>query len=194
MLITMLVAAVGVHRTLRRRVPGGWVFAIAFRREAFGSPDVSYTAAATLPPSRRCRVNGALHDELLLVTGLAPVFQTNLRAEPCEALCASDASPSGTGGLRCARHTGSLARPVRLGWRQENTCAWMGKAKNRRATCTMYVQPLHHSLARRLLVLVDSRVVLGTVPKRRSSSRKINFLLRNKGSGASRMTSHSNWY
>ena len=31
---------------------------------------------------------------------------------------------------------------------------------------------------RRLLVLVDSRVVLGAVSKGRSSSRKINFLLR----------------
>ena len=45
-------------------------FANAFRREVFASLDVSYIAAATLPPSRRCRVNGALLDELLFVTGL----------------------------------------------------------------------------------------------------------------------------
>ena len=51
MLITMLVAAVGVNRTLLRRLLGGWAFALAFRREAFASLDVSYTAAATLPPS-----------------------------------------------------------------------------------------------------------------------------------------------
>ena len=69
LLITMLVAAVGVNRTLLRRILGGWAFALACRREAFTSLDVSYTTAATLPPSRWCRVNGALLDELALVTG-----------------------------------------------------------------------------------------------------------------------------
>ena len=68
-------------------------FALAFRQEVFASLDVSYTAAATLSPSRRCRVNGALLDERLLVTGLAPSLQMNLRAEPCEKLYATDASP-----------------------------------------------------------------------------------------------------
>ena len=33
---------------------------------------------------RRCRLSRALLDELLLVTGLAPALETNLREEPCE--------------------------------------------------------------------------------------------------------------
>ena len=59
---------------------------------------MSYTAATVLHPSRRCRVNGALLDELLLVTGLAPLLQTNLRSDPCETLYAAGASPGGAGG------------------------------------------------------------------------------------------------
>ena len=47
MLITMLVAAVGVNRTLLERLLGGCAFALAFRREAFVSFDVSLTAAVT---------------------------------------------------------------------------------------------------------------------------------------------------
>ena len=43
-------------------------------------------------------MNGALLDELLLVTGLAPLLQTNLRAKPCEKVYATNASPSGAGG------------------------------------------------------------------------------------------------
>ena len=56
MVITMLISAVGVNRTLLRRLLGGWAFALAFRRVA--SLDVSYTAATTLTLSRRCRLNG----------------------------------------------------------------------------------------------------------------------------------------
>ena len=88
MLVTMLISAPGVTRTLLRRFLGGWA----------SSLDVSYTAATTLPPSRRCRLNGSLLDVLLLVTGLAPLLETSLRAEPCEKLYATDASPSGAGG------------------------------------------------------------------------------------------------
>ena len=77
-LTTMMVAAVGVHRTLLHRLLGGCAFALAFQREVFASFDVSYSAAVTLLPSRRCRVSGALLDELLLVIGLAPLLRTNL--------------------------------------------------------------------------------------------------------------------
>ena len=65
MFMTMLVCAVGVNRTVLQR----WASALA-------SLDVSYIAAATLPRCRRCRVNGVLLDEHLLVTGLAPLLQT----------------------------------------------------------------------------------------------------------------------
>ena len=37
-------------------------------------------------------------DELLLITGLAPLLETNLRVEPCEKLYTTDASPGGAGG------------------------------------------------------------------------------------------------
>ena len=84
MLMTMLVAAVGVSRTLSLRLLGGWAVALGFRREVFASHDVSKTRGTTLPPSRRCRMNGTLLDELLLVTGFAPLLRTNL--------------PSGAGG------------------------------------------------------------------------------------------------
>ena len=96
--VTMLISAVGVNRTLLRRLLGGWAFALAFRREVFASLDVSNTAATSLPPSRRFRLNGSLLHELLLVTRLARLLETNLRAEPCETHYATDASPSGAGG------------------------------------------------------------------------------------------------
>ena len=121
-LITMLISALGTNRALLRRLlgrgrgrgrGGGGAFALPFRRQVFASLDVSYTAAATFPPSRRCRLNGALRDELPLVTGLAPIKETNLRAEPCETLYATDASPRAAGG--CVHWTRGVARLVRLG-------------------------------------------------------------------------------
>ena len=118
MLVTMLISAMGVNRTLLQRLLGGWAFALVFQREVFASLDVSYTATS-LPPSRRCRLKGALFDELLLVTGLAPPLETSLRAEPCETLYTTDASPSGAGGC---------------------------SASITRESCTMYVQPLRHLL------------------------------------------------
>ena len=98
MLTTMLVASTRANRTLHQHLLGGWAIALAFRREAFASLDAACTAATTLAPSRRFRVNGALLDELLLVTRLAHLLQTNLRAEPCEKLYTTDASSGGAGG------------------------------------------------------------------------------------------------
>ena len=111
-------SSVGIHRILVRRtatthsVVGphccmgremqrsrGKLCAVPSRKKYSPASDVSYTAAAFLPPSRRCRVNGALLDELLRVTGLAPLLPTTLRANPRVTLYATDASPSGAG--RC---------------------------------------------------------------------------------------------
>ena len=94
MLVTMLLSAMDVNRTLLRRLLRGWAFALTFRHEVFASLDLSCIAAATLPPSRRCPVNGALLDEFLLVTGLAPLLQPNLRVDPCETLHATGADGS----------------------------------------------------------------------------------------------------
>ena len=78
MLTTMLTAAVGVNRTLLQRLLRRWAFVPTFRRGVFVSLDVSYSAAATLPPCRRCRVNGAL----------LPLLQINLRGQNlCKTLC-----------------------------------------------------------------------------------------------------------
>ena len=143
MLITMLIAAMGANRALLRRLLGGSAFALAFRRVVFASLDVSCTVAATLPPCKRCRPNGALLDELLLVTGLALLFETNLRAEPFEKALRYGISEWGWRLLRVF-YTGGMARLVRVGQgEKENTCALIGKAKNHRVT---YVQPLRRLL------------------------------------------------
>ena len=78
-------------------------------------------------------------DELLLITGLAPLLETNSRAELCEKLHATDASPSGAGGCFA-----SLAREdwlalyelaeekgqhVRLDWKGEEPPSSMRDAR-----------------------------------------------------------------
>ena len=193
MLVTMLISAMGVNRTLLQRLLGGWAFALAFRREVFARLDVSHTFFGTsLPPSRRCRLKGALFDELLLVTGLAPLLETNFRAEPCETLYTTDESPSGTGGCsasitqECNMHDVRAAVApfaLKLKWITLFSYRFLaGKHIN-----LLELESLI-SLLRRitragirkkpLLVLVESRVVLGAVSTGGSSSRKFNFLLR----------------
>ena len=113
MLITILIAAAGAHRTLLQRLLGGWASALAFRREAYGCLDVSYTAAATLAPSRRCQAERTQLDELLLVTGLAPLLQMTFRTEPCDKTPRHRRiQPSLV--VRCVRHKWRLARSIRL--------------------------------------------------------------------------------
>ena len=129
MLVTMLISAVVVDRTLLRRLLGGWAFALAFRREVFASLDVCYTAATSLPPSGRCRVTGALLDELLLVTRLAPLLETNLRAEPAKhstrrthlqvALAAASRPSQGRTGSLCTVWSRREEEHVRLDWKGE---------------------------------------------------------------------------
>ena len=191
-------------------------FAFAFRREVFASLDVSYTAATSLPPSRRCRLNGALFDERLLVTWLAPLLETNLRAEPCETLNAADGSPSGAGGCS-ASITPKTTWPRKKGgmfvliWKREEPPSNMHDVRAVAAPLALklkwttlfshrFLAGKHINLleleslicllrriaragirAKRLLVLVDSRVVLGAVSKGHSCSRAINFLLRKLG-------------
>ena len=120
-----------------------------------------------LPPSRRCRV----------ITGLAPLLETNLRAGPCEKRYATDASPSGAGG--CVASITREAWPafyelaeekgehVRLDWKGDEPPSSM---RDGRAAAA----PLAS-------VLVDSREVLGAVSKGRSSSRKIVVVPRKLG-------------
>ena len=136
-LVMMLVAATGANRTLFQRLLGGWAFALAFWRDACASLYVAYSAATSLAPSRRCRVSGALIDEIHLIAGLAPLLETNVRAEPCEKLYATDASPDGAGGPRPSPRT-----VYDLAEEKESTFALIGRAKNHRATCMTDVQRL----------------------------------------------------
>ena len=181
--------------------------------EVFASLDVSCTAATSLPPSRRCRLNGALPDELLLVTGLASLLETNLRAEPCETLHATVASPIGAGGCFAsitredwlALYEKERGEHVRLDWSDEPPSMRDGRAAaapglqlnwatlfSYRFNAGKHINLLELGLislrritregilAKRLLQLVDSRVVLRAVSKG-PSSRKIKFLLRKLG-------------
>ena len=142
LLTTMLIAAVGVNEDALATPLGGWAFAVAFRREVLAGLDVSHTAAATLPPCRGCRVNDAQLDELLLVTGIAPLLQTNLREKTCSKLYATDGVE-----LAAALHPSHKRHgsPFTI-WlkRRRNTDALIGKAKNDRATFTMDVERPHH--------------------------------------------------
>ena len=120
MLISMLVAAMGVNRMLLHRFLGGRAFALALRREVFASLDVSSNAATALPPCRRCRVKGDFIDELVLVTGPAQPAGGTLR-KTLRYGCISEWRWR----LRCAHHTRGLARR-----RKESTCALFGMAMN----------------------------------------------------------------
>ena len=230
MLVTMLISAVGVNRTLLRRLLGGWAFAL--RREVFASLDVCYTAATSLPPRRRRRLIGVLLDELLLVAALALLLVTNLRAEPCDKLYATDAFRSGAGGCFASHYREDwiglhdLAKEkrkhVRLIWNGEEPPSNLHDVRAAAAPLALklkwttlfscrFFAGKHSNLlkleslisllmriaregirAQQLLVLVESRVVLGAVSKGRSSSRKI--FLRKLGYGVSLLTSHWSWY
>ena len=103
MLVTMQISAVCVYRALLRRLLEGWAFAV-----------VSYTAATTLPPSRRCLLNGALLDWLLLITGLAPILETFASRTLRKAL-RYGRNPEWRWRLLRVHCTGGLARFVRFG-------------------------------------------------------------------------------
>ena len=117
MLISMLVAAMGVNRKLlqtpsRRRGFPPWPSAEKYS----ASLDVSYTASHRIAATQDdARENGALIDELVPVTRLAPLLETNLRTEPSDKFYATDAFSEWRWRLRCAHHTRGLARLVRVG-------------------------------------------------------------------------------
>ena len=65
--------------------------------EALSVLDVAFVAAECFPPRRRCAVESALLDELLVTTFLASLLDAGLWAQPHLQLFATDASPSGAG-------------------------------------------------------------------------------------------------
>ena len=72
------------------------MYALSFRREALSVLDVSFVAAECFPPRRRCAVEGALLEELLVTAFLAPLLDADLRALPHLQLFATDACVFGT--------------------------------------------------------------------------------------------------
>ena len=104
MYVTLTSAVLGVTRTSLQQLLGAWNFALSFRREALCCLDVAFLAARTLPGRRSIPPTGALLDDLVLVCGIAPLLQADLRASPRLELFATDVSPFGAGGC-VARHT-----------------------------------------------------------------------------------------
>ena len=76
---------------------GAWNFALSFRRDALCCLDVAFLAARTIPTRRPIPPTGALLDDLLLVCGVAPLLQADLRASLPLKFFATEASPSGAG-------------------------------------------------------------------------------------------------
>ena len=124
-LVTMLIFEVGANRTVLQRLLGGRALALTFRREVFGSLDVSCTAATSLRPSRRCRLNRALLDELLLITGLAPFFflESKLASGTLRNTLRYKRISEWRWRLLRVHHTGGLARVVRFGRRGRGACS-----------------------------------------------------------------------
>ena len=97
MYVTLLGAVLGFTRTTLQQLLGVWNFALSFRREALCCLGVAFVAARSLPTRKPIRASGALLNDLLLVCGLAPLLQADLRESPRLELFATDASPSGAG-------------------------------------------------------------------------------------------------
>ena len=212
-----LMLATGAARGLSghdfRRFLGLWVYALSFRREALSVLDVASVAAECFAPRRRCAVEGAVLDELLVTTFLAPLLDAHLRAQPHLHLFATDASPSCAGAcstlvsqeLWTLLHDFSEEKgcSVRLDW--DTGSMRPPEFRDSRAAVAGLVvdlpwvesfsyrfrHPQHINLLelealislirglvdrgignRRVVCLVDSRVVLGSVCKGRSSSRR----------------------
>ena len=97
-LTTYLGACLGVNRAQLKEAPRGLDFTLSFRRECLSF--VSFVGAQSLLCRKPCKSSGALLDELVLVSVLAPLFSANLRAPPLSELFAFDASDARAGGCR----------------------------------------------------------------------------------------------
>ena len=98
------VAALGwCSRGLRRQLVGLWVHPILYRRELLCVLDGLFGGLAG--PAEDCASEGSVtqmtcaqRDELTLLSVLAPLMETNLRAQVLPQLYTCDASPDGAGG------------------------------------------------------------------------------------------------
>ena len=156
------------------------------------------------PPRRRCAVEGALLDELLVTTFLAPLWDADLRGQPHLHLFATDATPVSVElWTLLYEFSEEKSCSVRLDWDASSMhppefrdsraavaglvvdfcrgskVSRIGSWKSSPASFGVkWTVVLGHL---RVLRLVDSRVVLGSACKGRSSSRRVNFRLRRLG-------------
>ena len=211
MLATVTGAARGLSGRDLRRLLGLWVYAFSFKREALSVLNAAFVAVECFPQRRRCAVEGASLDELLVTTFLAPLLDADIRALPpsplCDRLqsfrrwCLFDACVSAAlDPSSRLRGRERLLSEVGLGYRfdapERRLPDWwwicrgskvsrigFGTLSNQLSSLISLMRgPVGRGLGnRRVLCLVDSRVVLGSVCKSRSSSRRVNFRLRRLG-------------
>jgi len=92
MALTLVSLCVPVSGHQLQRLLGAWNYCCSFRREYASVLGRSYTLASKMPPQRKILLGGPVVDELLTLCFCAPFMFTNLRAQPCLDIVASDAS------------------------------------------------------------------------------------------------------
>ena len=97
MYVTLLGALLGVTRGSLQQILGAWNFASVSGEKRSCCLDVAFMCARKLPTRRHTPAHGALLDDLLVVAGIAPLLQADLRTQHRYDLFATDASPSGAG-------------------------------------------------------------------------------------------------
>ena len=97
MLATVTGAARGLSGHDLRRLLGLLGVCTLFQARSAVRSGCGIVTAECFPPRRRCGVEGALLDELLVSTFLASLLDADLRAQPHLHLKATDASPSSAG-------------------------------------------------------------------------------------------------
>ena len=205
-LATVTGAARGPSGHDLRRLLGLWVSELSFRREALSILDVAFVASECFPPRRRYAVEGASFDELLVTIFLVPLLRLSGPAAPsplCDrrqssrrrCLFVFGALEEKDCSARLDWDTGSMPPPefrdsraavagllVYLPWVESFSYRFRHPQHVNFLeveTLTSLIRgPVDRGVGnRRVLCLVDSRVVLGSVCKCRSSSRRVNFRL-----------------
>ena len=74
---------------------GCWIHVVMFRRPALCVLDSAFAAAALVPSDRVIRLSSRARNELVALSVLGPLLQTDLRTSWCPRLFCMDASPSG---------------------------------------------------------------------------------------------------
>ena len=100
MFTTMLIVKKKVvTRRILQSLLGCWIHACLFRRPMFAVMDCIFSEGISLPPDSTFQLSAMAVNELMLLLVLAPLLQTDMRANVGEAIYMLDASP--TGGAIC---------------------------------------------------------------------------------------------